>query len=165
MKASRAFYANPGFKNSLHLTPWYFCEIWLTTLSYPRASDLFHLGSSTKTCGCISVRSNTCYNYRPSHPQLRSKVQIMKFVIKMFPFLRFSSLHQNICLCKGMSTEVKILYNPNLTNLMFSDRASQYNLVSFTNLMHNSFSIIIHYIKFFYMFPASPCSSSGGLIV
>jgi hypothetical protein len=64
-----------------------------------------------------------------------------------------------------MSTEVIILYNPNLINLMFSDRASQYNLVSFKNLMHNSFSIIIHYIKFLYMFPASPCSSSGGLIV
>jgi len=43
--------------------------------------------------------------------------------------------------------------------LCFVDRASLYNLVSRTNLVHNFFNM---FIAFLYMFRATTCPSSGG---
>ena len=88
----------PKFQDPNSSNPLYFCKTRLTIYLCPTASDVFHFGSGTKTGGCISVHSNTCYIHRPSHPPVRSTVQIIKVLITQFYSLTFSLLHPHIYL-------------------------------------------------------------------
>ena len=79
--------------------PIYFCKTRLRIYLCPTASEVFHFFPRTKTGGCISVQSNTCHIHRPSHPPVRSTIQIMTVLITLFYSLTFSQLHLHIYLC------------------------------------------------------------------
>ena len=90
----------------VHVYPRHIFKAHLIIYLYPLASLLFRSVPRTNTRRCISVQSNTCHMHRPSHPPVRSTVQIMMIFVTQFSFLTFSLLHTHVCLSKGISTAV-----------------------------------------------------------
>ena len=91
MKSSHVLHEPTRIMYLVHVYPRHIFKAHLIIYLYPRANLLFHFVPRTKFVGCISVHSNTCRMHRPSHPPVRSTVQILKFLIAQFSSLIFSN--------------------------------------------------------------------------
>ena len=86
-----------NFQILIEVIPLYSCKKLFTKHLHPLASELFHLGSRNKTCGCVPIQSNMCYIHSPYHPPVRSTVQIMKLLVTMFYSMNVTA----ICIWNG----------------------------------------------------------------